>query len=205
VADVASVLVDGVRVPLAVGGHPALDFCNTRAGWGSGSPKEYLHGVRELAVWAREVDLVTPAQAARAARAAVADPAGGAAVVARALAFRTDLYAVLTRPPAHAAFERVAEAARLAAASSVLRRGLDGIAEWRLPAETDPMELPYLAVVRAATDLLTEPAATTVSACPMPDCGWLFANPTGRRRWCSMAWCGNRSKARRFAARVRDA
>jgi hypothetical protein len=30
-------------------------------------------------------------------------------------------------------------------------------------------------------------------------CGWLFTNPTGRRRWCSMAICGNRamSPARR--------
>ena len=44
----ASVVVDGVRVPLLVGGHPALDFCNTRAGWASAQPKEYLHGMPEL-------------------------------------------------------------------------------------------------------------------------------------------------------------
>jgi predicted RNA-binding Zn ribbon-like protein len=37
----------------------------------------------------------------------------------------------------------------------------------------------------------------------MPDCGWVFADPSGRRRWCSMAWCGNRSKVRRHAARAR--
>jgi predicted RNA-binding Zn ribbon-like protein len=64
--------------------------------------------------------------------------------------------------------------------------------------------LPYLAVVRTTADLLTTDLANHVRACPMPDCGWLFADPTGRRRWCSMAWCGNRAKARRHAARARD-
>ncbi|MGE5829869.1 MAG: CGNR zinc finger domain-containing protein [Micromonosporaceae bacterium] len=40
-----------------------------------------------------------------------------------------------------------------------------------------------------------------MSACPGEICGWLFADPRGRRRWCSMAWCGNRAKARRYARR----
>src|SRR5438094_835516 len=50
----------------------------------------------------------------------------------------------------------------------------------------------------------TEVAAAAVDACPSHDCGWLFTNPTGRRRWCSMALCGNRAKARRHAHRTRS-
>src|SRR3954447_10496657 len=53
-------LVDGVPVPDAVGGHPALDFCNTRAGWGDPAPKEYLTGPHALVVWARSTGLLPP-------------------------------------------------------------------------------------------------------------------------------------------------
>ena len=49
----SSRLVDGVAVPLPVAGHPALDFCNTRAGWGTARPKEYLQSPIVLAVWGR--------------------------------------------------------------------------------------------------------------------------------------------------------
>ena len=55
----ASTLVDGLRLPLAIGGHPAIDFCNTRAGWAAATPKEYLVDYRHLAVWAREAGLLT--------------------------------------------------------------------------------------------------------------------------------------------------
>jgi predicted RNA-binding Zn ribbon-like protein len=63
--------------------------------------------------------------------------------------------------------------------------------------------LPLLAVARAAEDLLTSPARAEVRACPGDDCGWLFVDPRGLRRWCDMAWCGNRAKVRAHAARAR--
>jgi predicted RNA-binding Zn ribbon-like protein len=65
------------------------------------------------------------------------------------------------------------------------------------------IEQPLLAVVWSAAHLLTSPDAPGVAACPGPGCGWIFADPRGRRRWCSMAWCGNRDKVRRFAQRRR--
>jgi predicted RNA-binding Zn ribbon-like protein len=41
--------------------------------------------------------------------------------------------------------------------------------------------------------------------CANDRCRWTFfdASPTGRRRWCDMAICGNRAKAARHRARVR--
>ncbi|WP_412543337.1 CGNR zinc finger domain-containing protein [Longispora sp. K20-0274] len=38
-----------------------------------------------------------------------------------------------------------------------------------------------------------------------PSCGWLFLDTSrnGQRRWCSMATCGGRVKARRHHARTR--
>jgi predicted RNA-binding Zn ribbon-like protein len=42
-----------------------------------------------------------------------------------------------------------------------------------------------------------------VTRCPGRDCGWLFLNASGRRRWCSMGACGSREKMRRAYARKR--
>jgi predicted RNA-binding Zn ribbon-like protein len=36
-----------------------------------------------------------------------------------------------------------------------------------------------------------------VSRCPGENCGWLFINASGRRRWCAMSACGSRHKSRR--------
>lgn len=57
-------------------------------------------------------------------------------------------------------------------------------------------------VTFAAETLLGSPVAQRITACPAEDCGWLFINASGRRRWCSMASCGNRAKVRAFAQRT---
>lgn len=62
---------------------------------------------------------------------------------------------------------------------------------------------PVYAVAWSASELLVSPALGRVRACPGSSCGWLFLDRAGRRRWCTMSTCGNRSKARRFAARHR--
>jgi hypothetical protein len=64
----------------------------------------------------------------------------------------------------------------------------------------DPLPL---VIAGAAEDLLTGPLAGTVSACPGEGCGWLFSDPRARRRWCTMAICGNRAKARRHRTSAR--
>jgi predicted RNA-binding Zn ribbon-like protein len=50
---------------------------------------------------------------------------------------------------------------------------------------------------------LVSAAPTGVRECQSPDCVLHFFDATGRRRWCSMAGCGNRAKARRHHARQR--
>jgi predicted RNA-binding Zn ribbon-like protein len=54
-------------------------------------------------------------------------------------------------------------------------------------------------VLASAVDLLTHGPLDRVGSCPR--CGWLFVDTSknGRRRWCSMAVCGNREKVRRHA------
>ena len=75
-------------------------------------------------------------------------------------------------------------------------------ATWTI-SDQSRLDLPLLAVAWSAAGLLTSAAGNQVGACPGVGCGWLFANPRGRRRWCSMAWCGNRDKVRRHAERTR--
>lgn len=55
-------------------------------------------------------------------------------------------------------------------------------------------------VVASAIDLLRHGPLARVGACPQ--CHWLFLDTSrnGRRRWCSMAACGGRDKARRWYA-----
>lgn len=196
----ASIVVDGLVIPIPVGGHPALDFCNTRAGWGTSQPKEYLHSHAHLSVWARENGVVGLAAVPVLRRAANRDPDGAARLVARAVALRDGLYAVLVGPARRRHWDAVNVEVRRSAAASALKPGRP--ASWEL-VDVPALELPLLAVARAAADLLASQLVTRVAACPGRGCGWVFADPRGRRRWCSMAWCGNRAKARRHAARTR--
>jgi predicted RNA-binding Zn ribbon-like protein len=196
---VSSVEVDGLTLPVALGGHAALDFCNTRAGWGAAQPKEYLRSHAHLAVWARENGLLPAPAVGRLRRAAAADPAEATAVLGRAIAFRSALYAVLLEPTPGDWAGVNAEVSR-AAAAALLRPGRP--ARWDLAATG--LAQPLLAIAWHAAELLTSPLAGRVFACPGDGCGWLFGDPRGRRRWCSMAVCGNRAKVRRHAARQRE-
>jgi predicted RNA-binding Zn ribbon-like protein len=178
--------VEGLTLPVRLGGHPALDFCNTAAGWGERERKEYLLSYEHLGVWAREAGLVDAVR-----------PAGADAdVLARALRLREALYPVLLGAGGDGDWSVVAaEVERAAAAARFSRPG-----RWTL---ADSPDRPLLAVAAAAGELLAAPDSPPVRACPGHGCGWLFLDPRGRRRWCDMSVCGNRAKARRHAARSR--
>ncbi len=201
----ASRLVEGVRLPLSLGGHPGIELCNTRAGWGAPRPKEYLASYEHLTRWAEVNGLIDAAAAERSLRLGDRRPRLAAELVHRTIELRGSLYAVLVEHDRGSSLRAVAAEAELARLAERLERA-DGAAPARWELRPDrALDLPLLAVARAAGDLVTDPLADKVSACPMPDCGWLFENVHGRRRWCSMAWCGNRTKVRRHAAAVRTA
>jgi predicted RNA-binding Zn ribbon-like protein len=200
---VSSVVVSGLVLPVAVGGHPALDFCNTRAGWGSLTPKEYLVSYDHLALWSREAGMLRAREVAALRRAARTDETAAREALAAALALREAAYALLLGSRSASAFTAVATHARAARAAATLRRSPAGgvpLARWSLPA--DSISTPLLGIAAMVDDLLCSPLSGVVAACPGPGCGWLFADPRKRRRWCEMAVCGNRAKARRHAERL---
>jgi predicted RNA-binding Zn ribbon-like protein len=197
-------IIDGLLLPMSFAGHPVLDFCNTRAAWSAPVPKEYLKTHAHLTVWAGANGLLAADDVPRLRRAAARSVPRADSIVERAIRFRSALYSVLVGPAMPEDWA-VVNAEVPAAGSAVALRPVasrpGAPATWTL-VETG-LELPLLSIVWTATLFLTTPAAGAVAACPSHDCGWLFPNPTGRRRWCSMALCGNRAKARRHAERAR--
>jgi len=67
------------------------------------------------------------------------------------------------------------------------------------------LEFPLWRVVRSAAELLVSSELERVRECSGDRCDWLFldASKNRSRRWCDMANCGNRAKARRNYERRR--
>jgi predicted RNA-binding Zn ribbon-like protein len=197
------------------GGRPSLDFVNTRrnreagrrdAGAGDRTAgdgeAEYLRGPADLAGWLSEAGLITP-------------PAGGRSLVdgdtlAGGLALREAIDAAVTAT---------------VAAVSVPDRAVRCVNEWiaaepQRPALRLEAGVPVLSVPRAgrtprgalaliaadAAELLGTGLRDRLRICPGPGCRGRFLDdsPAARRRWCSMAVCGNRSKAAAHRQAGRD-
>jgi predicted RNA-binding Zn ribbon-like protein len=195
-------VVDGLRLPARISGHPALDFCNTWAGWDGQGEVEYLADYEHLVVWAGFVGTLRPDQVAVLRQRARRSAKAAASVLERARGFRSSLYAVLRDPAGAAAWSAVADQVAAAAQAVHLHRADETIA-WEIGPAAD-LSAPLAAAAWSAGELLTSPALGRVRACAGAGCGWLFLDPTGRRRWCVMAVCGNREKVRRYAARHKD-
>jgi predicted RNA-binding Zn ribbon-like protein len=214
----ANHLVSGLLVPDAVSGHLALELANTRAGWGSASPREYLVSYDALVVWAGDVGHLTAAETTALRRLAARSPRPADRVLRNALALRETVYRLLAAPAAAA--DPAAPAARPGPAGADLA-SLHGVAarayrssrlvvlsDGRVLPDggdevTSGLALPLHRSALAAAQLLAAGDGGHVFACAGRGCGWLFLDRAHRRRWCIMAICGNRAKAREFAARTR--
>jgi predicted RNA-binding Zn ribbon-like protein len=178
--------VDGLLLPQKVAHHPALELCNTRAWWGSAAPKEYLLSWRHAEVLAADLGLADPGT----------EKAGP---LLRLLTLRADLYAVVTEVAAAASLRRLDAAIRAGRRDLELRDFSAGRPVWE-PRSVGADRFLH-AFARAAGELLSVPRR--IGACPR--CGWTFLDPSGRRKWCAMRWCGNRDKVQQHTRRTRAA
>lgn len=193
------ITVDDLVLPKQLAGHPALELVNSRSGWGNpyDQRQEYLVTLAHLVVLARLNGLLSKERATRLQRRAAREPGQAGEVLARARALRGDLHDVLMGVAPRAATDRVARAVTKARARQQLVIDSDG-PEWRFPGApslADPLD----AFLVTAGGLLVD--RPRIDACPRYDCGWLFVNRSGRRRWCQMAVCGNRAKQASHADR----
>ena len=98
--------------------------------------------------------------------------------------------------------EEIARQHAEAVAAARLERTGDGAIRLAWPAR-DPRRIRF-AVVADAVGLLADPERVRrLRHCPGHDCGWVFLDLSGRRRWCSMDTCGSRAKMRRLYERRR--
>jgi len=190
---VASVEGDDVT-----GGHPALELCNTRAIWGSPAPKEYLHDYLTFALWA-EHEILTPDETEALRDQSSAEPQRAERELSRVLRLRDRLYAAVTSgAPTDALHGAVAQAVRVSS--------YQHLADGTLQLDGGPLTLglPVNRVTLLGHALLTHHGPDAVGRCFGEGCGWVFLDPTRRRHWCQMAVCGNRAKAKAYAARRRQ-
>jgi predicted RNA-binding Zn ribbon-like protein len=191
------------------GGDLCLDFVNT---WGDrGRPDaDGLQTYAQLLAFARQTGLIDPlAEGELAAQAQVETSAASAAIRA-ARNLREALYGIFSAR----AHDRAIPDQDLARLNETLREalpnlglGLQGKAlVWQWQQQGRALTSPLWPIARAAADLLTGDSAAPVRECGGTDCTWLFLDHSrGRsRRWCSMASCGNRAKARRHYHRGRQ-
>lgn len=79
--------------------------------------------------------------------------------------------------------------------------------DWRLVLRARSQGLEWLlaAIARSAAELVAEGPAAPIRKCANPKCTLFFydTSRTGKRRWCSMATCGNRAKVAAHFRRIR--
>ncbi|HET8569046.1 MAG TPA: CGNR zinc finger domain-containing protein [Candidatus Limnocylindria bacterium] len=188
-----------------VGGALPMDLANTVGGDRTVRPTEYLPTYGDLVSFGRQAGVLSEREAARLRALASERPALARAALARAIDLRESIHRAFEavrsgrRPPAEDV-EAIHAAALHAFAASKLVPGKGY--EWREPADLDRVRD---AAARDALALLEDPPL--IGRCAGEACGWLYVDRTKNhsRRWCSMADCGNRAKARRHYRRAKRA
>jgi predicted RNA-binding Zn ribbon-like protein len=202
--DLAAAKVQGFAL---IGNELAVDFANTvYAPAGGGST---------LARWADLVDFLAATGTIAATAVAPlrarqqATPGACALALSEALALRSTLRQIL---PALSAGKPM-RPGWVHAINQILRfetgcpRIVGGRDRFRLafsPSDDRPVRL-LGPIVHSAARLIVAGVNAKVRKCANPRCILYFRDTsrTGRRRWCSMAGCGNRAKVSAFLARSR--
>jgi predicted RNA-binding Zn ribbon-like protein len=171
-------------------GHPALEFVATLAGRFR-EPVERLASPADLSTWLEQAGLVDDARcteddlaAARSLREAVFRLLDAGRSGARPAAADVALVNRWARRPLPV--PQLDERFRL---------------DWRAP---DGVSAALAQLARSAVELLTGPELERIRNCADPTCSLMFIDRSrpGRRRWCSMDRCGNKTKTARYRQRT---
>jgi predicted RNA-binding Zn ribbon-like protein len=183
---------------IKIGGDLAIDLANTSAPEEAGAGR--LESWRDLVDFLELRDAVTREEGAALRALGEREAHACAAAFDRALELRGTVRAILealaARHPLQAAWVAAVNQALGwgTGASRLVRQGRG----WRLAfASTLTEPLRALApIARSAADLIAQGRGALVRKCANPRCVLYFRDTsrTRRRRWCSMAVCGNRMK-----------
>jgi predicted RNA-binding Zn ribbon-like protein len=181
-----------------LGGALCLDFANS-VDWDDGGrpiKDEALFDPTALARWGRRLGLYDSL------------PDLSAAELREARGLREAIYHVLAavadgaEPPV-GGLRRLERDHAAAARTGRLTHAPGEHDVWRLEWPDERRRVRYAAAVDAVALLGDPERLARVHRCPGRDCGWLFLDTSGRRRWCSMDTCGSRAKMRALYERRR--
>ena len=172
-----------------------MDFINTVAyRFDPDKTKDHLQSAEDVRRWANQANLPD--------RVAInACPPLSRTALLRVRELREHLFAIFHAiasddPISADALRRVDQAlrdCRVMQCLSICR----GMVRWTWRPSAHCSDFLLYPILTAATDLLTTGSRGLVRQCADERCGWLFLDRSNarKRRWCSMADCGNRNKA----------
>ncbi len=204
--------------PFFVGEHPALDFLNSIVE-PSGGPIEWLESGRDLLDWLVRAELVSARMAERFRRTARDEELDTVARRARELRewFRDFVRRHAGRPLTPGAVGGLGRLNQLLArdqgyrqlepiraAGEAQRTPQGPVAQWRWERRWRTPEALSQPLAEAIGDFVTRADFRYVRRCERCTLWFLDVSKGHRRRWCSMAVCGNRAKAAAHRARMRS-
>ncbi|MER5208264.1 CGNR zinc finger domain-containing protein [Streptomyces sp. NPDC002825] len=198
-----------------VGGHLAVDLVNTVTARNA-EPVDWLDGYPRLLEWAALTGHFSPADLTALRELADAEPGPAEAALDRIRELREALHELLTALIGQEGPAAAGAAAATGGVTQVERDWKDAVAQARLTlngttprlhveVRTSGLDFLRHELALQAFDLLRALPLERARVCPGPRCGWLFLDSSrgGRRRWCSMATCGNSAKGRTHYERNR--
>jgi predicted RNA-binding Zn ribbon-like protein len=183
-----------------IAGRLALDFVNTASNAHALSWEDFV-------AFLASTQVVSLDRAARLRALILQEPLAIRAVLAKILQLREAqlaIFSALARKKTFSASwtKPINEILRITEGHDELMQQGD---RWRLQfiARENGLEWLLAAIARSAAELVTEGPAAPIRRCANPKCRLFFYDEsrTHRRRWCSMAVCGNRHKVSTFLRR----
>ncbi len=171
-------LADVAAPALLLGGRLAIGFANIPSY--PGAPAQHLSW-EELIAFLQASHIVSAERGASLLALSGSDPDAAQALLSRSV--------------------RLRDALRRAFGALVQKEGI--AREWAEPTREGGLDWLLAAIARSAAEIIVEGAQARLRICANPGCGLFFSDNsrTRRRRWCSMAICGNRHKVASFARR----
>lgn len=191
-----------------VAGHPVLDLVNT-LDWRfrESGPEELLNSYADLVRFCEQSSLLNPRQLRRLRESKKSGQTTLAATKDLREAISQIVYAIMDeRTPPPDAIKRFNHHIQRTQQNRALRWSRSRLEPaWPEDQAAQTTQLPLWLLAQAAFELLTGDDSPRIRACANPECRWLFLDTSKNhtRRWCDMAICGNRMKARRFKAQHR--
>jgi predicted RNA-binding Zn ribbon-like protein len=189
---------------LLLGGRLAIDFANIPSY--PGAPADHLSW-EDLILFLQESEIVSSERGSNLLALSGSAPEAAQTLLSRSIRLRDALrkaFGAIVRKEAIAR-ERVEPINEILRITEGHDEIVQGDNNWKMEFKAREESLDWLlaAVARSAAEIIVEGTQARLRICANPGCGLFFSDKsrTRRRRWCSMAICGNRHKVASFARR----